>query len=353
MSINLTANFLSNSRGITLLDGGGITWSINKNTNAITATSGGSGTVTSVGYSVNATYLALGGTASPITTTGAFTLDLSTGAKASLALANTSLQPVAGLSGSYTNVNLTLNTSGQITAIANGSGGVILTAQVPATIPGLVYWFDASILKGSFPTGSGNGIPLLGSPDPYRAPGSALVSGTSNGAFLDTSTLNSLPVLNFGGTSASQYTLNTQMVTPAQTIFVVFKPASLSAQGNFCGGATSSIALGVQTTGQLQLQITNTVGIASSTAVLAVGTWYQVNTSYDGTNYIYRIARAADVSGTSLHTATQPQTGFGWNGSTSNQPFNGLIAEFIYYNRVLTLAQKQAVEAYILSKWGV
>lgn len=41
MTVNLTANFLSNSRGITLLDGGGITWSINKNTNAITAAGGG------------------------------------------------------------------------------------------------------------------------------------------------------------------------------------------------------------------------------------------------------------------------------------------------------------------------
>lgn len=41
MSVNLTANFLSNARGITLLDGGGITWSINKNTNAITAAGGG------------------------------------------------------------------------------------------------------------------------------------------------------------------------------------------------------------------------------------------------------------------------------------------------------------------------
>lgn len=51
-----------------------------------------SGTVTSVGLTVNATYIAIGGTASPITSSGTFTLDLSTAAKANLALAATALQ---------------------------------------------------------------------------------------------------------------------------------------------------------------------------------------------------------------------------------------------------------------------
>lgn len=44
MSVNLTANFLSNARGLTLSDGGSVTWSINHNTNAITATVNGSPT---------------------------------------------------------------------------------------------------------------------------------------------------------------------------------------------------------------------------------------------------------------------------------------------------------------------
>lgn len=43
MSVNVTSNFLLNSRGFTLTDGGGITWTINKATNAITATTGSGG----------------------------------------------------------------------------------------------------------------------------------------------------------------------------------------------------------------------------------------------------------------------------------------------------------------------
>lgn len=41
MSVSLTNNFFLNARGLTLADGGGVTWSINKNTNAISATVSG------------------------------------------------------------------------------------------------------------------------------------------------------------------------------------------------------------------------------------------------------------------------------------------------------------------------
>lgn len=78
MSVLLTSNFFANARGLTLLDGGGITWSINPNTNAITATGSGGGVLSSVGLSdASGTPIFTVGN-SPLTANGALTLTLNT-----------------------------------------------------------------------------------------------------------------------------------------------------------------------------------------------------------------------------------------------------------------------------------
>lgn len=80
MSVSLTNNFLSNARGITLTDANGVTWSINKKTNSITASVSGAsgGTVTSVGLSDGSTtpLYTIGG--SPVTVSGTLSFTLKT-----------------------------------------------------------------------------------------------------------------------------------------------------------------------------------------------------------------------------------------------------------------------------------
>lgn len=43
MSIKLTASFFGNARGLTFKDGGGVTWTLNSNTNEVTADTGAGG----------------------------------------------------------------------------------------------------------------------------------------------------------------------------------------------------------------------------------------------------------------------------------------------------------------------
>lgn len=78
MSVNLTSNFLSHARGFTLADGGGITWSINKATNAITATATATGALSSVGLSDSSAVPLYTVGNSPLTANGTLTLTLNT-----------------------------------------------------------------------------------------------------------------------------------------------------------------------------------------------------------------------------------------------------------------------------------
>lgn len=123
MSVSLKGNFFLNARGITLLDGGGITWTINKNTNEITGTAAGGagvGTVTTV--SVVTANGVSGSVANP-STTPAITLTL--GAITPTSVAASGTVTASNISGSTTGTN----TGDQvIPAAANPTAKVGLTA---------------------------------------------------------------------------------------------------------------------------------------------------------------------------------------------------------------------------------
>lgn len=80
MTVALTKNFLANARGLTLKDSAQVTWSIDKNTNEITAAAAGAlgGTVTSVGLADGSTTPIYSITGSPVTVSGTLTFTLAT-----------------------------------------------------------------------------------------------------------------------------------------------------------------------------------------------------------------------------------------------------------------------------------
>lgn len=107
-AVNLTANFFGNARGLIIADGGGITWSFNKNTNTLSATGSGtsSGTVTSVGLTSTAGDIAITGT-SPIVGSGTFEVELKTQASVTAA--------------TYSYATITVNSKGVITNVSTGT----------------------------------------------------------------------------------------------------------------------------------------------------------------------------------------------------------------------------------------
>jgi hypothetical protein len=298
---------------------------------------GGSGTVTSVGYSVNPSYLALGGTPSPITTSGAFTLDLSTSAKASLALANSALQsavtsvaisspggtvtvgggpitstgtltvdlPATGVvAGSYTNANITVDAEGRLTAAANGGGG---GGGTPSTLLDLVFWFQGDTAGGG-KVSVGNRLVQLENSCPWL-PAYAPSTTVGGAAQLSATPLNSLNVWTFPGSSVDTYLFpGNGPRLDKTTIFAVFKPVSVAGiNQTFINGSVSNcLGCYLNTSGQPSLVSTGVAVIGASSTALSPGTWAQLNATYDSSsgNYAFRVAQTAAGSGSNAHAIT-------------------------------------------------
>ncbi len=97
--------------------------------------------------------------------------------------------------------------------------------------------------------------------------------------------------------------------------------------------------------------------IASSTSTTSSATWYQMNIDYDDSTgaWAMRTNRAGAGSGTNTQTLTGETLGIGGNGCTGSVlgPFNGQMAEYILYGRVLTGGEITTVETYLNAKYGL
>lgn len=78
MSFSLSSNFFSNARGVTFQDGGGVAWTFNKNTNAITASAAGATALTSVGLADTSSAAIYTVSNSPLTANGTLDIALKT-----------------------------------------------------------------------------------------------------------------------------------------------------------------------------------------------------------------------------------------------------------------------------------
>lgn len=80
-SVFLTSNFFKNARGLTISDGGGVTWSFNKNTNTLSASGSSGGVLSSVGLADTSTTPIYTVTNSPLTNNGTIDITLNTQVK--------------------------------------------------------------------------------------------------------------------------------------------------------------------------------------------------------------------------------------------------------------------------------
>lgn len=303
------------------------------------------------------------------------------------------LQPVKGLAGNYQNASIQLDANGQIVKIFNGTGGggggggtvtsveltstdgsVTLTGTnpitssgtidlsvsgggatpLPATIPDLVWWFDASITNIT----ANNIVSRLRDSGPFLN-SAAETGATLSATVRDATLLNSLPVLTWPGNSGGRFTLNSGLpLQSGGSFFAVVNPTAMPAF-NMSGPNASLRYTTGDSNGKPTLVVSLVVIIAEATTPLTPGAWQQCNATYNTTthNYSFRLGSAADGSGTAGGGAAAPITGttdsFGYSAVSGGEDASGSVAEFIVYNRELTLTEVQSVEAYLTAKWGV
>lgn len=223
---------------------------------------------------------------------------------------------------------------------------------VPATINDLVFWFKADILNSIT---AGNQVPLLQNSTPWYDGNSAVGSG--GGAAISSAQLNSLNTLTFPASIAGRYLLAAPLNLAKTTIFIVLKPLA-NPPGDIVSGPNNSFELSTTNSGgapALYMGVSNVAVIAINTSTMTVGTWLQANVSYDSTSgaYAFRASQTAQASGTSVKPITVTSNGIGYQVAAGSSDFNGAIAEIIIYGRVLTLTEKQTIEAYLHTKWNV
>ena len=179
-----------------------------------------------------------------------------------------------------------------------------------------------------------------------------------------TNQINGKPALTFNGVNTagsetcfsvgnSGVGLNNKSAT---SMFLVAKLASTSVISEIASGTSGSFDWrGSQTTipaEQIALKAC-TSGLGNGTATTDTS-WHQMNVTYNGTAISFRINRASDGSaspGTSI-TTNWLTLGINPCGGSFNA-FDGQIAEFILYSRVLSGTEITTVETYLHGKYGL
>lgn len=164
-----------------------------------------------------------------------------------------------------------------------------------------------------------------------------------------TNILNGKPVVRFDG--GDSLGLTTEIVASPFSIFTVLKPAgsgyrTIAARAN----TGSALQIRVNTAAKIELVKSAVAIFATSTTALSASAFSYLMASYSNPNYTFRLNGAADGSGSSAQTlAAVNLVGANYDGYR----FNGDIAEMIIYGAILSTADRDAVESYLKTKYGL
>lgn len=217
------------------------------------------------------------------------------------------------------------------------SGGV---PPPPALPSGYIADWDASKL------GLSNGAPVASFTD-QTGNYTATQSTSGNQPTYATSVLNGLGVVSFNGTS-DYFNVPTLIVTGSMAVFLLATKTSGQDCG-FLGGVNGQCQIRYGETANSISSQDGPNSAQSSTLGVLTPNWSLLEYVSSGNTITFY------QNGTSYGSGTFNGATFMLMGclNTSSNFWSGYIAEAVVYPSSLSTVNRQAVEAYFLSKWGV
>lgn len=242
----------------------------------------------------------------------------------------------------------------------------------PSSISGLSVWYDFS--DTSTVTESSGVVSAVAD----KSSSGADLSVTVGAPLLESSAVNGLSALRFDGSDDSMDAALPQGNDPRlQTLFAVFKRDSSSARSE-CVFKMSANPVGSATVdhetvifprfpgdimyaglyfNDVRVSSNSSAVISNQTALITIYGPDKDTVNVNGAQFAtgtgwYASSSKSYSSGEALDKIFVGQSGTGF-ALQDRYLFDGLICEIILYNQTLGASDRQAVEAYLISKWGI
>lgn len=141
------------------------------------------------------------------------------------------------------------------------------------------------------------------------------------------------------------------------TMAAVIRPDAVSGSSRYVMGATASSGYQMLIGSGAQWQVSGGSGgpgLGASGTTLSAASPYILVFTYDGSgNYVYRTNGAVSASGTNNQTPGASTMILGASTIAAANPFDGLLAEVLSYDSVLSASDMSGIESYLATKYGI
>ena len=237
--------------------------------------------------------------------------------------------------------------------------------SVVRDIDGLVTWYETTTKESFNPGETYDGAEI----SEWRDIAPSSKTGLTNHNILSASTasanityadtgINDIPSIAFTGSSNLTLANFYQGTSVQKTIFLVFRPLSLSAPQTLLdsiSGNSSSISIKDSDEITLNAGSTAQTSIATNPASFSIAEDYIMAIYFDsGNSRAYLNDSANEVGGGNINPGSNELVGLtiGTNNSSSSG-FNGLISEIIIFNRTLKEQERKDIMSYLATKYKI